>query len=300
MKWSFLSVGIIVLGIIGVSIIILFQQITTSNESDYYLLKEITESAMIDAIDISYYRDTGDLKIIKEKFVENFTRRFSESTVLTGTGYTINFYDIMELPPKVTIAISNSTKDYKLNGETLDYNIVNKLDAILEYTGKNTNVLPTSPLYNNPYENKTIKKEYYLLGNRSGNSVGVSTTAINMPSEIDRSNIKNVKIKSIKYNGVVTTQQELGKALLRRELDYPKVEANSTNYSLLKDSLITNISNVNISYENCNESAAKLSGSDCNKYDYWIRWTSNTNETKNYSIVKFTVEWSYDEYEYAN
>ena len=89
MKWSFASVGLIVLGLVGITIIMLFEQITTSNENDYYLLKEVTEASMIDAIDISYYRDTGELKIVKEKFVENFTRRFSESTLLTGTGYTI-------------------------------------------------------------------------------------------------------------------------------------------------------------------------------------------------------------------
>ena len=34
--------------------ILLFQQLTTNNENDYYLLKEVTEAAMIDAIDIPY------------------------------------------------------------------------------------------------------------------------------------------------------------------------------------------------------------------------------------------------------
>ena len=55
MKWSFASVGMIVLGIIGVMVIVLFQQITTSNENDYYLLKEITEASMIESIDLKYY-----------------------------------------------------------------------------------------------------------------------------------------------------------------------------------------------------------------------------------------------------
>ena len=73
MKWSMASVGVIVLGIIGVMVIALFQQLTTSNESDYYLLKEITEASMIESIDLKYYRETGDLRIVKEKFVENFT-----------------------------------------------------------------------------------------------------------------------------------------------------------------------------------------------------------------------------------
>ena len=67
MKWSFATVGIILLGLTGVAIILLFQQITTNNENDYYLLKEITEAAMVDAIDVGYYRETGNLKIVKEK-----------------------------------------------------------------------------------------------------------------------------------------------------------------------------------------------------------------------------------------
>ena len=35
MKWSFASVGLIVFGLIGLTIIILFQNITTNNENDY-------------------------------------------------------------------------------------------------------------------------------------------------------------------------------------------------------------------------------------------------------------------------
>ena len=138
MKWSFASVGMIVLGIIGVMVIVLFQQITTSNENDYYLLKEITEASMIESIDLKYYRETGDLKIIKEKFVENFTRRYSESTLFIGTKYTISFFDIMEVPPKVTIMIDTGIENYRIYNNVDDYNIVNNLSSILEFTGKNT------------------------------------------------------------------------------------------------------------------------------------------------------------------
>ena len=87
MKWSFASVGLIVLGLVGLSIIILFQNITTNNENDYYFLKEVTEASMIDAIDMDYYRESGELKIIKDKFVESFTRRFAESTVFASSNY---------------------------------------------------------------------------------------------------------------------------------------------------------------------------------------------------------------------
>ena len=37
---------------------------------------------MIDAIDMDYYRESGELKIIKDKFVESFTRRFAEQQYL--------------------------------------------------------------------------------------------------------------------------------------------------------------------------------------------------------------------------
>ena len=105
MKWSFASVGVIVMGIFGIVIILLFSEITVSNEQDYYTLKEATEAAMIESVDVAYYRLSGQIKISQEKFVENFTRRYSESTLFIGTKYTISFFDIMEVPPKVTIMI---------------------------------------------------------------------------------------------------------------------------------------------------------------------------------------------------
>ena len=130
MKWSMASVGVIVLGIIGVMVIALFQQLTTSNESDYYLLKEITEASMIESIDLKYYRETGDLRIVKEKFVENFTRRYSESTLFIGTKYTISFFDIMEVPPKVTIMINTGIENYRIYNDTSDYDVTNNSDGV--------------------------------------------------------------------------------------------------------------------------------------------------------------------------
>ena len=45
MKWSFASIGMIVIGLIGILIIMLFNEITVSNEQDYYTLKDATEAA---------------------------------------------------------------------------------------------------------------------------------------------------------------------------------------------------------------------------------------------------------------
>ena len=127
MKWSTVTVGVMILGIIGVSIILLFQQLTTTNENDYYLLKEITEAAMVDSIDISYYRETGNLKIVREKFVENFTRRFAESTLIIGTKYTIKFFDVMEEPPKVSVRIDTGIDNYMSADEACAYGLIDEV-----------------------------------------------------------------------------------------------------------------------------------------------------------------------------
>ena len=157
MKWSTTALGLIIFGLVGISIIMLFQQITTTNENDYYLLKEITEAAMIDSIDISYYRETGNLKIVREKFVENFTRRFAESTLIIGTKYTIKFFDIMEEPPKVSVRIDTGIENYRIYNTEDSYNVLNELTGIFEYVGKEGKN-STTTIGENPYTKKTIKK----------------------------------------------------------------------------------------------------------------------------------------------
>ncbi len=133
MKWSFASVATIVLGIFGLFIILLFSEITVSNEQDYYSLKEATEAAMIESVDIAYYRLTGDVKIVKEKFVENFTRRFTETSTFGQGNYQIDFYQISETPPKVSIRILDKTTNYSIYSyDSENYNILNEITAILD------------------------------------------------------------------------------------------------------------------------------------------------------------------------
>lgn len=133
MKWSFASVATIVLGIFGLFIILLFSEITVSNEQDYYSLKEATEAAMIESVDIAYYRLTGDVKIVKEKFVENFTRRFTETSTFGQGNYQIDFYQISETPPKVSIRILDKTTNYSIYSyDSENYNVLNEITAILD------------------------------------------------------------------------------------------------------------------------------------------------------------------------
>ena len=158
--WGYLF---LVLGLLGIVLINLFGNITVSNEDMYYILKEVTEASMIDAVDYQAYRvgvgydgvtedsdpDSmhcisgipGTVRIVKEKFVESFVWRFAEST--TGNReYKISIDDIDECPPKVSITITAREKynwlsrvlkkNNQVNYETDSAEIVNTLSAILE------------------------------------------------------------------------------------------------------------------------------------------------------------------------
>lgn len=85
---------------------------------------------MFDAIDLALYRQTGEVRIEKEKFVENFIRRFAESADLSDT-YKIQIYDVNETPPKVSIKVSSSKKNNS-TGKVVSFNITNNLDGIIE------------------------------------------------------------------------------------------------------------------------------------------------------------------------
>ena len=123
-----LVVGIIILAIITFGVVNIVQNYQTGNELDYYLLRETTEAAMTDAVDVGYYRLSGLLRIDKEKFVESFVRRFSQN-VSNSRIYDIRFYDINETPPKVSVLVESETAA-SVNGESLS--LSNKVDVILE------------------------------------------------------------------------------------------------------------------------------------------------------------------------
>ena len=128
MSKSMLIVGIIILAIITFGVVNIVQNYQTGNELDYYLLRETTEAAMTDAVDVGYYRLSGLLRIDKEKFVESFVRRFSQNVSNSRT-YDIRFYDINETPPKVSVLVESETAA-SVNGESLS--LSNKVDVILE------------------------------------------------------------------------------------------------------------------------------------------------------------------------
>lgn len=130
MKESFWGLMVLTLSIVSISFIIFFQNVTSTDEHNYYLLKETTEAAMMDAVDLATYNRTTLIRIDREVFVESFIRRFAENANL-GNDYVINFYDINELPPKVSVEVK-SRQFGNVTGTFDSFDIVNKLDAILE------------------------------------------------------------------------------------------------------------------------------------------------------------------------
>lgn len=130
MKESFWAVFIISIGVFAIAFIFLFQNLTNTDEHNMHLLKETTEAAMYDAVDLASYRELGVVKIDREKFVENFVRRFAENASLART-YVIEIYDVNETPPKVSLKVSSAEKG-SVTGEIFEFDIENKIDAILE------------------------------------------------------------------------------------------------------------------------------------------------------------------------
>lgn len=144
MKESMWGYWIVVLGISIMSVMVLLQNYTTTSEQDYYLIKSVLEASMYEAVDYGYYRDAGRLKMNREKFVENFVRRFSQ-TVNINKNYELDFYTIYEEPPAASVGVTTATDKTNFGtnagAKTEDANVTNRLTGIL-YT--NTKYNPKS------------------------------------------------------------------------------------------------------------------------------------------------------------
>ena len=130
MNKGMLTVGVIMLALMALLLINVISNYSTGGELDYYLVKETTEASMEDAIDMEFYRLNSLYRIDKEKFVESFLRRFADSVDNTRSYY-ISFYDINEVPPKVSVKVDSLTV-LSFSGSAA--NISTNVDAILETT----------------------------------------------------------------------------------------------------------------------------------------------------------------------
>ena len=81
-----------------------------------------------DSIDWSFYRKHQLYRIEKEKFVESFLKRFANNVDNTRT-YNVKFYDINEVPPKVSVKVDSLTV---LSFDGKAANIETKVDSIIE------------------------------------------------------------------------------------------------------------------------------------------------------------------------
>ena len=121
------------------------------------MLKEVTEAAMYDSVDMNAYISgvgwdgvtsenaqdymhceagiPGTIRIIREKFVESFTRRLAKSADLNRS-YRVIIHDIDECPPKVSITLIASERFSFVEFFNVSYDtsasIRNELTGILE------------------------------------------------------------------------------------------------------------------------------------------------------------------------
>ena len=156
MNKGMLTVGIILLSLIALLMINVLTNYSTGSELDYYLVKETTDAAIKDSLDYTNYRKCGLYRIDKEKFVESFLYRFADSVDNTRT-YKVGFYDINEVPPKVSIRVDSLTV-LSVNaggdgGKNQAANITTSYDAIVE--SKYLSDVSTEAVLKqmNPYDN---------------------------------------------------------------------------------------------------------------------------------------------------
>lgn len=131
MSESFWGTFIIGAGVLIIGLIFFMQRVTNTTEQNYTLIKETTQAAMQDAFDYATYMIDGEtIRINREVFVESFIRRFSQNASLANT-YVIEFYDINEYPPKVSLRVKTKEGAIVANQE-VKFDITNQIDAILE------------------------------------------------------------------------------------------------------------------------------------------------------------------------
>lgn len=129
MNKGILAAGAIMLAVMALAVVNIINNYSAGNELTESLLRDTVEGAMLDAVDIGYYRVSGGvIRMDTAKFLENFTRRFAES-VSNDKDYTIRVYDVYEIPPKVTVQVGSKTTA-TFQGEEFD--IVNRVSGILE------------------------------------------------------------------------------------------------------------------------------------------------------------------------
>lgn len=150
MKASAWGILLIIIGLIGLSLMVFFGQVSTSNDQTFYSLKEVVEAAMYDSVDLVAYREgytvtsadgkktnypPGTVRIDKDTFMEMFIRRYAES-IDNARNYKISFYEINEFPPKVALRVEYGEDKSTLGYVTKDYEFTVSKDIVSILEGR--------------------------------------------------------------------------------------------------------------------------------------------------------------------
>lgn len=310
MKESLWGYYLVLLGIMVSTVMILMSNMVTTNQQDYYLLKEVTRASMIDSIDFSYYREYQSIRINSDKFVEVFLRRISESISKTNT-YKVDFYSIVENPPSVSIRVTSNTGDYHIAGDTTNVDVINSIDAILE---SNNVATASQVMYSIPYEScdesNYISSDYKYcqLSNRAEINIGENSYIQNQikktlgKTSLDQSKIK---ISNIEYLTTLKNENDLTyyvkhySEMYNRKIsndDIAKELSVDTNFKNSTQQKFANVKNVNITMK-------KISTDSGDRY--YLAYGLNFNcdgvyqmEDKNNACLiglKYKVYFYYDE-----
>lgn len=222
MKESMWGYYLILLGIMVSTVMILMSNMVTSNQQDYYLLKEVTNASMHDSIDWSYYKKYGEVRINTEKFVEVFVRRFAETVSKTNT-YKLDFYSIYENPPSVSIKVTTNTGDFRIAGDATNINVVNSHDAILE-SNNNAFIDDDFVFYSIPYGTCPVVDQYRKVKIDDKNTIGYCAATNKVPLKFSDNSIVVKKIKEkIEAQGLTFDKNKI------KILDVHFLNAMSTN-----------------------------------------------------------------------
>lgn|SRR5574344_1537765 len=204
MKETYWGYWLILLGVLIIGIMMLVNSTTTNSTQDYYTLKEVTQASMVDSLDFAYYRLYGDVKMSEQKFVENFIRRFADNTNLSNT-YTVSFYDLYEVPPKVSVQVSTKSNTYNVANNQTTFDVVNKIDAILEVgvpdSGSTSNTESICPISVNTSFGTALKNNTdNILSNTKASNILNDWKAANY----DAASLKKIFVKY--YPDLATTK----------------------------------------------------------------------------------------------
>jgi len=108
------------------------QVMTSTNESDYYVMRETVESSLEDAIKPESLTQSDGPEVSEERFIEIITMRFATSAD-PSRKYKIRVTCFSPKPPMVCVEVATTITTKKfLSDDTQTETVVNRINAILE------------------------------------------------------------------------------------------------------------------------------------------------------------------------